>query len=273
MKFPDPPAKFPSWLSLAQAVFNLQVSRWDPANCNGGLRWQIYPFNNGYDYKNSISNGGFFQLAARLARYTGNTTYNDWATKSWDWVSGTPLMTSDYLIFDGTQIDGNCSVAEQLQWTYNVGTFLMGAANMYNCVRHSPETPSFARSSCYKPRLTIDRQPVANRQHGVPESKVSSTARRPSSPHKTAEETSWSKSPASPKGPATTTNRPSKPTSPAGWPPPSNWPHSPKTSSPRNCRPRRRVRRSSASVAAMVKRAAGSGTRVPGTANTASASR
>src|SRR5437773_12544718 len=56
-KYPDPPAGGPQWLALAQAVFNLQVSRWDVTNCNGGLRWQIFPFNNGYNYKNSISNG------------------------------------------------------------------------------------------------------------------------------------------------------------------------------------------------------------------------
>jgi len=140
LNFPDPPAKSPSWLALAQAVFNLQVSRWDTQFCGGGLRWQIYTFNNGYNYKNSISNGGFFQLAARLARYTGNQTYADWAEKSYDWITGTPLFTSQYLIYDGAQIENNCTVADKLQWTYNVGTFLMGAANMYNYVRlmHAP---------------------------------------------------------------------------------------------------------------------------------------
>ena len=135
LNFPPPPGKNdPSWLSLAQAVFNLQTSRWDDQHCGGGLRWQIFTFNNGYDYKNSISNGGFFQLAARLARYTGNQTYADWAEKSYDWILTTPLFTSDYLIYDGAQIENNCTVADKLQWTYNVGTYLMGAANMYNFV-------------------------------------------------------------------------------------------------------------------------------------------
>lgn len=52
--FPDPPPENPSWLGLAQAVFNTQAApdRHDQA-CGGGLRWQI-PFSNlGYDYKNS----------------------------------------------------------------------------------------------------------------------------------------------------------------------------------------------------------------------------
>ena len=133
MKFPDPPPKQPSWLSLAQATFNLQASRWDTQNCNGGLRWQIFAFNKGYDYKNSISNGGFFQLAARLAKYTDNATYADWADKTWDWMQSTPLFTDDYHIYDGVNI-ANCSAPSLLQWSYNVGTFLMGAANMYNYV-------------------------------------------------------------------------------------------------------------------------------------------
>lgn len=131
-KFPDPPAKSPSWLSLAQAVFNEQAGRWETAHCGGGLRWQIFLTNNGYNYKNSISNGGFFQLAARLARYTNNETYSDWAEKTWDWMTDSVLMDKNYNVYDGTQMSGNCTVPSKIQWTYNAGTMLMGAANMYN---------------------------------------------------------------------------------------------------------------------------------------------
>ncbi len=54
------------WAQMAQNVFDEQVLRWDTKSCGGGLRWQIFSFTNGYDYKNSISNGNFMQLAARL---------------------------------------------------------------------------------------------------------------------------------------------------------------------------------------------------------------
>jgi len=67
---PDVGGDLPSWLSLAQAVFNFQKKLWDDATCGGGMRWQVYSFNAGYNLKNTISNGGNFQLAARLARYT-----------------------------------------------------------------------------------------------------------------------------------------------------------------------------------------------------------
>jgi len=84
--YPNPPKGQPQWLALSQAVFNLMAGNWDNATCNGGLRWQIFPFNKGYNYKNSISNGCLFHLAARLARYTGNATYANWAQTTFDWM-------------------------------------------------------------------------------------------------------------------------------------------------------------------------------------------
>ncbi|KAI9772146.1 MAG: hydrolase 76 protein [Geoglossum umbratile] len=132
-KFPDPPSSAPQWLALAQAVFNLQTTRWDTSTCNGGLRWQIFPFNNGYNYKNSISNGCFFNLAARLARYTGNTTYSDWAVKMWDWTEKSPLLDSKtYAIYDGSDVLKGCTDADLIRWTYNAGVYLHGAAVMWN---------------------------------------------------------------------------------------------------------------------------------------------
>ncbi|KAL9029141.1 MAG: hypothetical protein Q9196_002587 [Gyalolechia fulgens] len=140
LRFPDPPQGEPSWLSLAQAVFNEQARRWETSACGGGLRWQIFTWNKGYGYKNSISNGGFFQLAARLARYTGNQTYADWAEKTWDWMEGTPLITDQYNIYDGAQMTDNCTKPDERQWSYNIGTFLAGAANLYNYVSNGYQT-------------------------------------------------------------------------------------------------------------------------------------
>lgn len=73
VKFPNPPDDQPQWLALAQAVFNSQAERWDNTSCGGGLRWQIFTFNNGYNYKNSISGGCFFNVAARLGYYSMHT--------------------------------------------------------------------------------------------------------------------------------------------------------------------------------------------------------
>lgn len=73
--FPNPAADQPSWLALVQAVFNEQIRRWDTGTCGGGLRWQMFE-KPGYGYKNSVSNGLLFQIAARLARYTGDQVSN-----------------------------------------------------------------------------------------------------------------------------------------------------------------------------------------------------
>ncbi|KAK3331019.1 glycosyl hydrolase family 76-domain-containing protein [Apodospora peruviana] len=130
--FQNPPEGQPQWLALAQAVFNTQAARWDEQECGGGLRWQIFTWNNGFDYKNAISQACFFNLAARLARYTGNQSYADWADKTWDWMESAKLLSPDtYYIYDGTHT-ANCSEITPYQWTYNAGAFLLGAAAMYN---------------------------------------------------------------------------------------------------------------------------------------------
>lgn len=148
--YPDPPADQPQWLALAQAVFNRQSARWDPLNCGGGMRWQIPITNNGYDYKNSISNGLFFHMGARLARYTGNSTYAELAERTYDWCKTVGLIGSDYKVFDGAHIpqttsgtSATCAVSVQDKWSYNAGVMLSGAAFMYNFVslRNFPDSP------------------------------------------------------------------------------------------------------------------------------------
>jgi mannan endo-1,6-alpha-mannosidase len=138
LNYPNPPADQPQWLALAQAVFNTQAGRWDNSSCGGGLKWQIFTFNNGYNYKNSISNGCFFNLGARLAAYTSNDTYAQWAEKTWDWVSKIGLLDGQYKIYDGTDDNMNCKQLNGIQWTYNAGVYLLGAATMYNYVRDIP---------------------------------------------------------------------------------------------------------------------------------------
>ncbi|KAG9233368.1 glycoside hydrolase family 76 protein [Amylocarpus encephaloides] len=130
--FPDPPSGEPGWLALAQGVFNDMAGRWDTSTCNGGLRWQIFTFNSGYTYKNSIANGCFFNIAARLAQYTGNQTYADWAVKTYDWMDRIGLISDAYEIYDGSSDTENCTTADYTRYSYNQGIYLLGAATMYN---------------------------------------------------------------------------------------------------------------------------------------------
>lgn len=146
--FPDPPADQPQWLALAQAVFNTQAdpSRHDDT-CGGGLRWQIPLSNNGYDYKNSIANGCFFNLGARLARYLDNQTYADWAEKTWEWVRGVGFIDDDYNIYDGAHVQFNCTDINRAQFSYNNAVYLLGAAHMYNYTSTSSNSNSTAASA------------------------------------------------------------------------------------------------------------------------------
>ncbi|MCJ1310726.1 hydrolase 76 protein [Agyrium rufum] len=128
--FPNPSK--PSWFELADNVFTDLTTRWNTTQCNGGIKWQIFPENAGYDYKSSIANGGFFQLSARLARYTGNTKYSDWSAKIWGWMSGIGLISDGFNVYDGSDDTINCSQVNGIQWTYNNGALIYGAAMLAN---------------------------------------------------------------------------------------------------------------------------------------------
>lgn len=131
--FLNPLDKSKLWLGLAQGVFNTMTSRWDDKLCGGGLRWQIFQWNSGYDYKNSVSSGCLFHISARLARFTGNDLYVDWAEKVWDWMVEVNLITQGdfWFVYDGLAVE-NCSDVTTLQWTYNQGLMMAGAAYLYN---------------------------------------------------------------------------------------------------------------------------------------------
>lgn len=133
-KFPNPPEDKPQWLALAQAVWNTQA---DPdrhdEKCNGGLRWQIPFSNGGYNYKNTIANGIFFNMGARLARYTDNATYAEHASKTWDWIWGVNYINhDDWRVYDGGTVEHNCTDLHKMTFSYNFAVLLQGAAFMYN---------------------------------------------------------------------------------------------------------------------------------------------
>jgi mannan endo-1,6-alpha-mannosidase len=133
-QFPDPSKAPANYLEVVTNAFENIVGRWDESSCGGGLKWQIYPENAyGYNYKNSISNGCTFALGARLARYTGEQKYADWAVKIYDWTKEVGLISDQYEVFDGSDDKKNCAaVADKTQWTYNNAMFLHGSAFMFD---------------------------------------------------------------------------------------------------------------------------------------------
>ncbi|KAI0376910.1 glycoside hydrolase family 76 protein [Hypomontagnella monticulosa] len=138
--FRDPPREDPQWLALAQAVWNEQAApdKHDDT-CGGGLRWQIFASNKGYDYKNTIANGCFFNMGARLARYTQNETYANWAIKTWDWIMDVKYIDKDWNVFDGGHVPYNCTDTNRQQYSYNAAILLSGAAYMYDYTNKSKD--------------------------------------------------------------------------------------------------------------------------------------
>ncbi|KAI0817301.1 mannan endo-1,6-alpha-mannosidase DCW1-like protein [Xylaria sp. FL0064] len=131
--FPQPDDSIPPWLQIAENIWNSMVARWDDKTCGGGLHWQIYASNpNGLDYKNSVSNGGFFQMSARLARATHNETYLDWAEKVWNWSKKIGFIDENFNVFDGASSKEGCKEINHVSFSYSQGIYMYGAAILFN---------------------------------------------------------------------------------------------------------------------------------------------
>ncbi|KAI1170993.1 glycoside hydrolase family 76 protein [Nemania sp. FL0916] len=132
-KFQDPPPDQPQWLALAQAVWTEQTAdNLRDGGCGFGLRWQAISLNPGFSYKNTIANGCFLNMGARLARYTKNDTYLDWTIRTWDWLISVKYIDDQWNVYDGADISDNCTTITKQQFSYNAGILLQGAAYLWN---------------------------------------------------------------------------------------------------------------------------------------------
>ncbi|KAI2619018.1 mannan endo-1,6-alpha-mannosidase [Hypomontagnella submonticulosa] len=132
--YTDPPEDQPQWLALAQAVFNEQTHedrRVASGRCEWGLRWQVYPSNNGYNYINTIANACYFNIGARLARYTDNSTYADLANRTWNLITDLGYISDKWDVYDGAHLP-DCTNINKAQFSYNAAMLLQGAAFLYN---------------------------------------------------------------------------------------------------------------------------------------------
>jgi mannan endo-1,6-alpha-mannosidase len=133
--FTDPPEDQAQWLALAQAVFNSQTDeerRVPPGDrCEWGLRWQVYSSNQGYNYINTIANGCYFNIGARLARYTGNDTYMEYATRTYELLERLGYVNEQFDVYDGAHLP-DCLDTNKAQFSYNAALLLQGSAFLYN---------------------------------------------------------------------------------------------------------------------------------------------
>lgn len=82
-----------------------------------------------------MTTGYLFNLGARLARFTGNATYADWANKAWDFMQSSGRIEKDYWINYGHVNAGtNCSDISHYEFGQTTALFAMGAAALYDSV-------------------------------------------------------------------------------------------------------------------------------------------
>lgn len=83
----------------------------------------------------AIANGCFFNIGARLARYTRNETYAKHAEDTWNWLWGVGYIDHDsWLVYDGGHVEKNCTDINHATFSYNAAVITQGAAFMYNYV-------------------------------------------------------------------------------------------------------------------------------------------
>lgn len=123
----------PAWLTIAQTVWSEMAGRWDTSTCGGGLKWKLSESADpiGFAYKNSVSNGLFFQLSARLYKLTGSSQYSGMADEIFTWMQSVNLIDKNtWAVYDGTDDRLNCTQVDHDRWSYNVGLLLYGSAVM-----------------------------------------------------------------------------------------------------------------------------------------------
>ncbi len=102
------------FLLTAKAIHAHMAKAWRP-DLGGGVLWCLEPDK---QKPNAITNNLFLILSARLASYTGQESYTQWAGKVYGWIQ-------EQKLYDGTGVvDGPGT--QQDYWSYNQGTYLGG---------------------------------------------------------------------------------------------------------------------------------------------------
>lgn len=101
------------------------VPAWNEEYAGGGMAWRkSWPYS-----KNACSNGPASVLAARLYNTTGDPVYLEWAKRIYDWQKEVLYDRVTGAVFDN--INGRTDVIDPVVLTYNQGTFLGTAVELY----------------------------------------------------------------------------------------------------------------------------------------------
>ncbi|KAI0457011.1 glycosyl hydrolase family 76-domain-containing protein [Xylaria acuta] len=133
--FAEPGVDDLKWLTLVRNVFDEQSSdarRVEKGSCAGGLRWQIAPFNNGYNYISTLANVAYANLGARLSLQDGNNkTQAESVEDAFDWLQTSKFIDGKFNVYDGAQV-AECDSINKVQFSFAAGLAVEGAAVIYN---------------------------------------------------------------------------------------------------------------------------------------------
>lgn len=107
--------------TLAESLWSTIKGGWTTVN-GGGIMWE----KNSPSSKNACSNGPAMILAARLYKLNNNPDDLDWAKKIYTWQRANLVEAARGIVWDGY---GNFN--EGMVLTYNQGTWLGGALELY----------------------------------------------------------------------------------------------------------------------------------------------
>lgn len=105
-------------------LWNYIKDGWNEDYAGGGIVWRTAELWK----KNACSNGPACILAARLYQETSDENYKEWALKIYNWER-TTLLQNDGAVLD--HIDGRDNTLTNWKFTYNQGTFIGSAVELY----------------------------------------------------------------------------------------------------------------------------------------------
>lgn len=114
------------YLTAAKEVWADIATGWNEEYAEGGIAWrksQLYS-------KNACSNGPASIMAARLYNITKEESYKEWALKIYEWEKNSLFERGTGAIYDN--IDGRTNTINNVSLTYNQGTFVGAAVELYN---------------------------------------------------------------------------------------------------------------------------------------------
>lgn len=139
--YPQPENVDKSWIEMAENAFEGFASYWnEDKRCGGGLPQlpkvvadNMHP--SIPDVRDMLTQGAFFSMAARLARYTSDKKYADWADKTWAWVEKVGLLNTKTYTIKEPLLSEDCAMDEDDDNAEEVNSnafMVLGAAFMYN---------------------------------------------------------------------------------------------------------------------------------------------